>query len=138
MNWIWARLALFVLDLSVAASAIGGGIAIVAQRDQFPPEWLASTPFHDYLIPGLILAVIVGGSAALAALLVFWRVGAGAPLSVLAGLVMMGWITGELILLQQNSASTSPRSPIEAIYFVLGLAMVVVGVVVWRSTRLLR
>jgi hypothetical protein len=33
--------------------------------------WLAGTPFSDYTIPGLLLAMVVGGSALLAATTVF-------------------------------------------------------------------
>lgn len=129
------RFALFVLDLSAAVSAVLGGIAVALQLDRFPREWLAASPFSDYVVPGAILAIVVGGSAALAAATIAAVPRLGAPLSVLAGLLLMGWIVGELLLLEQNSAATSPRSVVEPIYLVVGLAMATLGVVMWRAGR---
>ena len=63
------RVVLFIVDLFVALTAIGGGIALftgLESDERIPPEWLDGTPFKSYVIPGLILAVVVGGSAAIA------------------------------------------------------------------------
>ena len=54
---------LFVADLFVALTAVFGGITVAAGVDKFPAGWLAGTVFSSYLVPGLILAVVVGGSA---------------------------------------------------------------------------
>jgi hypothetical protein len=129
------RFALFVVDLSAAVSAVLGGIAVALQLDSFPREWLASSPFSDYVMPGAILAIVVGGSAALAAATTAAVPRFGPPLSVVAGLLLMGWIVGELLLLEQNSAAASPRSVVEPIYLVVGLAMATLGVVMWRAGR---
>jgi len=53
---------LFVASVFVAFTAIGGGVTLATGMDKFPAEWLTGTPFRSYLIPGLILAVVVGGS----------------------------------------------------------------------------
>jgi hypothetical protein len=129
------RLSLLALDLLVAVSAGAGGVLVATGLDKFPPEWLARSPFGDYALPGLILAVFVGGSAALAALATVMRPRLGGPASTVAGAVMTGWIAGELLLLSQNGAETSPRSPVEAIYLVVGVAMLVLGAVAWRQSR---
>jgi hypothetical protein len=62
---------------------------------------LRGTPFHSYLIPGLLLAVVVGGSAAVATVLTLRRSGLAGSASVVAGIVLMGWIVGEVVLLKQ-------------------------------------
>ncbi len=129
------RFALFVLDISAAVSAVIGGIAVALDVDRFPREWLAGTPFGDYLLPGLILAIVVGGVTGLAAVVTARSPRLGAPASVAAGVVLTGWIVGELLLLNQNSASTSPRSPIEGLYLGVGLAIVAVSLVLWRRMR---
>jgi hypothetical protein len=129
------RFALLVLDLSAAVSAILGGIAVAGNVDGFPPEWLAGTPFSGYLAPGLILAVVVGGSAAAAAVTTARPGRLGPIVSVVAGVVLVGWILGELVLLNQNSAASSPRSPVEAIYLLVGIAMAGLGAYLWRSAR---
>jgi hypothetical protein len=47
--------------------------------------WLAGTPFSDYTIPGLLLAMVVGGSALLAATTVFIHREWAVLISALAG-----------------------------------------------------
>ena len=108
----------------MALAALGGGALVAGmEANRVPPEMLRGTPFGGYLIPGFILAVVVGRSAVAAVLLL--SPGAGAPASIVAGVVMMGWIAGEVLLLNQPSWTW-----IEALYFALGLAMVVLGAVV--------
>src|SRR5512135_3821044 len=69
-RWGPARLALVGLDGFAALTAICGGIALAAglEASRFPATWLQGTPFASYLLPGLILAAVVGGSAAVAAI----------------------------------------------------------------------
>lgn len=59
---------LLTLDAFVALTALGGGVALVAglEEGRFPLEWLRGTPFTSYTLPGLLLAALVGGSAAVA------------------------------------------------------------------------
>lgn len=119
------HIVLFIIDLFVALTAIGGGIALVAglEANRFPLAWLRGTPFSSYVIPGLILAVVVGGSAAVASALMRRRPTDGARASLLAGLIMMGWIAGEVLILNQPVA---PQG-IEIFYFMVGLAMALLG-----------
>lgn len=128
MNSQGRRVALFLIDLFVALTAIGGGIALVAglEDNRFPLAWLQGTPFTSYVIPGLILAVVVGGSAAVAAVLLLRSPTGGAWASLLAGLLLMGWIAGEVLILHQPVA---PQG-IEIFYFCVGLAMAVLGLLV--------
>ncbi|RIK39784.1 MAG: hypothetical protein DCC57_19980 [Chloroflexi bacterium] len=124
------RSALVVIDAFVALTAIGGGVALAAglEANRFPLDWLQGTPFHSYLIPGLILAGVVGGSAAVAAVVTLRAPRAGGLVSVLAGVILMGQITGELVLLNQPAWSA-----VEVFYFALGLVMVALGLFVWRA-----
>jgi hypothetical protein len=119
-----ARIALTIVDWFVALTAAAGGFALVsgAEAMRFPPDMLRGTPFSDYLVPGLILAVVVGGSATAAGALTWLRPAAGARASVAAGLVLMGWIAGEVVLL-----GASARSWLEPFYFALGLSMLTLG-----------
>jgi hypothetical protein len=128
-----ARIALFVLDAFVALTAIGGGAAIVTGADRFPPEWLRGSPFDDYAVPGLILATVVGASAAVAAATTWRRPRLAAQASFVAGAILAGWVIGEVVLLNQNGAATSPRSPVEAIYFAVGVIMILSGSAAWLT-----
>ncbi|WP_436924986.1 hypothetical protein [Halosimplex amylolyticum] len=114
---------LAILDGFVALTAIGGGVAMATGIDPLPQKWLTGTPFDSFLLPGLLLAVVVGGSAAVAAYGVLTDPAAGALLSVVAGGLLMVWIVAEVLLLDQPSWTA-----IEGIYFLVGAVMVLAGV----------
>ena len=59
---------LVVVSLFNALSAVGGGIGmVVADGLSMPKSLLANSPFTTFLLPGLILAVVVGGTQTMAA-----------------------------------------------------------------------
>ena len=125
---------LFVANVFVALTAVGGGITLAAGVDKFPADWLIGTPFSSYLIPGLILAVVVGGSAVVAAVATLRRSDAGALASMLAGSILLGWLVGERLILPL-AAFTPQFWWLEAIYIAAGLMMVVPGLTVWWVER---
>jgi hypothetical protein len=99
MKPIVVRLALFAFELLAALGAIAGGLALLAGVIRFPLEQLQGTPFSDYTMPGLILAIVVGGSLLLGAATAFLHREFAVLCSVAAGLILSGWIIGEVILL---------------------------------------
>src|SRR5687767_3141982 len=101
------RVALVVVDGFVAVTAIEGGIALLSglETARFPHELLRRTPFRSYVAPDLILSAGVGGSALVAAAATLRRPDTGAVASMVAGVVMMGWIGGEILLLKQASGT---------------------------------
>ena len=88
------------LHLFHALSAIGGGIALAAGGLGVPTVLLRHTPFDSFVVPGIFLAVVIGGSATIGAiaLLVHWR--RALVTSAAAGAVMVGWILGEALLVE--------------------------------------
>jgi hypothetical protein len=131
------RVALIALDGFTAVTAAGGGIALAAgvEGARFPAAWLRGTPFSSYVVPGLILAGVVGGSATVAAAATLRSPRVGGPASLLAGLVLIGWIAGEIALLKQT-----PPGPTwsEAGYFAIGGLMALLGLQVARAERKVR
>jgi len=69
----------------------------------------------------------VGGSSAAAAVLTVTSPAAGARMSVLAGVILMTQVTGEIRLLRQ------PVSRIEVAYLVAGAAMAALGITRWLA-----
>jgi hypothetical protein len=122
---------LFVANLFIALTAIFGGIALAMGIDKFPADWLVGTPFRSYLIPGLILTVVVGGSAAVASIVALRGAAAGALISMFSGAILLGWLAGERLILPP-AAFPAQFSWLEAIYIAIGLTMVVPAVTVWR------
>jgi hypothetical protein len=123
------RGALLALDGAVALTAVPGGVALAvgAEDERYPTDWLRRTPFRTYRVPGVLLSGLVGGSAALAAAQLLRHGEAGAAWSVPAGVILVGWIGAELVLLDQPD----PGSPVELGYLAAGCAMVGLGL--WAS-----
>ncbi len=113
-------LALGLLCGFVALTAIGGGIAMLVGADRFPAEWLKGTLFPDYMLLALVLAVVVGGSALVAAVTAFTRRASAAPASMVAGLLLVGYILVEVAVLKQVPPGPTP---IEWMYLALGLVI---------------
>jgi hypothetical protein len=120
------RITLFVIEAVIGLTAIQGGIGLLRGTfDQvLPVAWLAGTPFSDYTIPGLVLAIVVGGSALLAAATVFIHREWAVLLSVLAGLLMAGYEVVEVVSLDSKVGNALPMVlGLQLFYFVLGLAV---------------
>jgi hypothetical protein len=125
---------LFVANVFVALTAVGGGITVATGVDKFPAEWLIGTPFSSYLFPALVLAVVVGGSAVVAAVATLRRSGSGALTSALAGTILLGWLAGERLILPP--AAFPPQFEwLEAIYIAAGLMMALPALTAWRVGR---
>jgi hypothetical protein len=125
------RVALLALDGAVALTAVPGGVALAvgAEDERYPTDWLRRTPFRTYRVPGVLLSGLVGGSAALAATQLLRHGDAGAAWSVPAGVILVGWIGAEIVLLDQPD----PGSGVELGYLAAGCAMVGLGL--WASLR---
>lgn len=89
----------------VALAAWSGGIGLIVTNGLgMPADWLQGTWFgSSYIGPGLILAVIVGGSFTLA-LVAYLRNSVWAPeVSATAGFGLLIWILVELYLIPERS-----------------------------------
>jgi hypothetical protein len=87
----WLRRALIGLELFTGIAAVGGGILLIAgPSTMLPPvEYLRSSPFTSYTVPGIALLVLIGGSNVLAAAaLLRRRRNLGLLLSISAGAML--------------------------------------------------
>lgn len=114
--------ALIGISLFNAVSAFGGGIGLVTGTLPVPTSLLRRTPFDSYSVPGLFLAVVMGGSALLGALALLNHVRQARFISATTGLMMVGWILGETVIVQGFSW-------LQGLYLLTGL-LVAVGS--WR------
>jgi hypothetical protein len=117
--------------LSIAAflalGAIPAGVGFALRPDGglvgMPLALLAGTPFDDFRVPGLVLALLVGGSTLAAAVLLAIRSPHAAGAALAAGAVTLGWIAVQLALI----GYVSPLQPLVAL---LGVALVGLA---WRA-----
>ncbi|MEO8263029.1 MAG: hypothetical protein ABI566_10715 [Pseudolysinimonas sp.] len=106
--------ALFWMLAFGALSALGGGVLGVAFNGAgVPLEYLQGTPFDSYIVPGLVLGLVIGGTQAAAAIAVGRRSRWALLLSSIAGAGMLIWIFVEL-------AAINEYSPLQTAYFALG------------------
>lgn len=104
------------LSIFNALSAVGGGISLVAGALPVPMSLLRHTPFDSYVIPGLFLGIIIGGSSLVGAIALMAHVRRARVISASAGLIMVGWIMGETILIQAFSW-------LQGVYLLTGLLL---------------
>lgn len=127
------RRLVIALSAFSALSAVGGGLElIVASRGNqyLPPlEVLRHTPFDSFVIPGLILAVVVGGASLFSAVLAWRRSLFAVDATILAGGSLLFWILAEVGMLRGVHW-------LHAVYGALGLAILSVGMRgAWKSSE---
>ncbi len=133
-----SRVVLLVLEAFMALSAIGGGVALIVGALEpdlalgIPTSYLGGSPFDSYLVPGVILAVVLGGVNLWAFVLLLGR----RPFALFAGAIAafdgLIWIVVELVWI--------PFGVLHAIYFTVplvqaGFVMLALGLGSWRRGR---
>lgn len=135
----WIRIVLTVLTSLVGITAIAGGVALIigavssSTAGGVVPDrsYLGGSPFASYIVPGLVLAVIVGGTHLLAALLVGRGSPAGPVATSIAAFGLLIWIFVQMMFI--------PFSVLQAIYFAVGMAelgFVLLGLGLLRRGRI--
>jgi hypothetical protein len=102
-NRVWADGLILALEALIALTSIPAGILLAVKRDgsmiRLPLELLKGSPFHSYLIPGLVLFLVVGG-ASIAAIVAVWVHSPYAYWFTLASsLLLMGWIIAQVLFI---------------------------------------
>lgn len=112
-----------------AASAVFGGIALIAGAPGFtmPVEWLAPLGLTSWVLPGLALVLVVGGSLAAASVFA-WRIDLRAPAAALAaGVVLAGWLAVQFGVI-------GVRAPVQ--WVTVALLVVLLGLALLARRRL--
>jgi hypothetical protein len=112
------------LEVLLGIGALGGGsVLVIAPRGEIIPlplSALAGSPFESSLGPGLILFTVVGIGPLVAATLA-WRRDSIAPFAALAvGMALLIWIGVEIAIIGYSN-----EPPLQAIYIVMGVAIIV-------------
>lgn len=127
---LWALILMFFLGIS----ALFGSYYLITDPTgeslQMPPGLLNSTPFENYLIPGILLLIINGIPALLIAFLTLFKVKYYAYLIVIQGIILLIWLTAELII---NINLFYPLTHIT--YYLIGSALIFLGLKLRKSVE---
>jgi len=133
------RSTLLVIEAFVAVTAFAGGLALtlgamipdLSMVITPPAEYLEGSPFSSYLVPGLVLALVLGGLNAIAFVLLLQRRPSALLAAATAGYAAIIWIFVQMMVI--------PFSFLQAVYFIagaveLGLVMLLLGLLPITST----
>lgn len=92
---------LVALEVVIAVNAVYGGIGLMRDGMGMPADWLDGTPFDSWTWPGIFLLAVVAAPMSIAAVgeLSRWRLAYRG--SMVAGLVLVGWIAVQLLVLRR-------------------------------------
>jgi hypothetical protein len=112
---------LFVQAFTAVTSVLGGGALIAGSLLDWsgtpfaiPDSYLEGSPFTSFVVPGLALALIVGGTHIAAFVMTARRTRWAMLASSVAGFGVLVWIFVQMVYI--------PFSALQAAYFVLGVA----------------
>ena len=92
-----------LLGFGALSAFFGSVLAIWFNGAGVPLEYLAQSPFSSYVVPGLVLGVVVGGTQLAAAVTLLTNRRSALLLSAVAGFGMLIWIFVELAIIRQYS-----------------------------------
>lgn len=115
-----------VLEIVLSIGALGGGLVlIVAPRGEIMPlplSALAGSPFETYFGPGLILFTVLGLGPLIAARLAWTRRPLAPVAAFTVGAALLIWVAVEIAIIGYSN-----EPPLQAIYLVLGIAIMAVA-----------
>lgn len=112
------KITLKILHGFLALSAIGGGIGLLAGFGAPPPEMISGTIFKSYLIPGLALLLLVGGSATVSLILFLRDHPKASSVSFVTSIVLVVFITVEILTIGSPEGAAKN---LQIIYLLLGV-----------------
>ncbi len=93
--------------------AVLGGIGLITGSVKLPADTLAHSGFPSLYFPGVILLAAVGGISLLAGIALYKKVIGAELASILAGIIVMIWIIGEI-------ASIRGLHPLQIVFIITG------------------
>ena len=123
-----ARITLVTTAALTGVAAVAGGIGLLVGEIQLPIEWLQDSPFRSYTLPGLALAIVVGGMSLLSAGMVLIHHPLGTLVSLAAGVSLVIFEVVEFAVLHYVSW-------LQPLFFAVGLVIAGLAVLLWLAGR---
>ena len=121
-----------ILQVFIGVGAVGGGLALVLEPDGsnigIPVEILKSSPFIDFLVPGIVLFVVNGFGSLVGAMASFTKYRYAGEIAIALGLFLIVWI-----LLQVYWFDSFHW--LHALYLGLGILELILGLLLLKALR---
>lgn len=104
---------LIAVHFFIGIVAVLGGIGLITGSVKLPADTLAHSGFPSLYFPGVILLAAVGGISLLAGIALYKKVIGAELASILAGIIVMIWIIGEI-------ASIRGLHPLQIVFIITG------------------
>lgn len=119
------------LQLLIGIGALAGGWAFISDPTGgvlgIPFEYIENTPFHNYLIPGIVLFAFNGVGSCIAGVLALRHYRYAGEIAVVFGIGLMVWIIVQVQFI--------PFHWMHALYLLLGLAELVLGLMPRKAMK---
>ncbi len=122
------RIILIVLTAFLALTAMGGGIALLANINRPPLEQLQGSIFKSFTIPGLALFFLVGGGALVASILLIQDSRFGVFAAMAAGFIIMFFEFVEVLVI---GSPAGVALTLQLFYYGLGTLIVGFSMLSW-------
>ena len=122
------NLAICLLVLNGLAAVFGGSKLVLDRSGkslQLPLEFLLKSPFHDYLVPGLVLFIVLGLGSLVIAGLALARNNLHPLLTAIGGSVIVAWIVIQILMIRVLFV-------LQYVIGGLGVLLLIIGIVEWR------
>ena len=98
------KLLLFILVSFIALTATISGLLMISNPDggilNLPLRLLDETPFKNFMVPGILLTIIVGGVNLLAIFYNIQRHDKRYSWAMAGGFLLIGWLIAQMILIR--------------------------------------
>jgi hypothetical protein len=133
-SWRTRRL-LVAVEAIVGLGALYGGVELLRDAEGFGAKraWLAGSVFPDYTIPGLVLAIVIGGGMLSAAAITAFAARYAAESALAMGFVILCWGTVETLTL--GLVGGAQLALLSAFVVAPGVALTLIGVRGVRRSR---
>jgi hypothetical protein len=113
--------AMVAIEAVMGLAAVLGGAGLVRDGSGLKTAWIDHTLLPSWTIPGLLLAVLVGGGMLAAAAVSIPSRGLAAPAALAMGVVLLVWLAVETLMIGWHGG---PQLPLDLLCGGLGAALV--------------
>jgi hypothetical protein len=117
-------IAIILLFFNGVSAIFGGGGLILDPTGasmQMPIEFLASSPFNNFLIPGIILFSVNGLFNLFVGILGIRKNAMFPSLTIVCGLLLTAWLTVQIVIIKDFYA------PLHLTYYLIGILLMFLG-----------